>query len=106
MDYLVMYHSCKDKSGPQQVFREAQGLAEMVAIRMLPDVMARVQHGMGHGQSSCSRNRMLWLQQITPSGSTRRRGDFLTLHRPIKIRLSTAIAQHTITDNSRSLCIS
>jgi hypothetical protein len=51
MDYLVMYHSCKDKSGPQQVFREAQGLAEMEAIRMLPDVMARVQHGMGHGQS-------------------------------------------------------
>ncbi|KAI4739148.1 hypothetical protein E4T50_10411 [Aureobasidium sp. EXF-12298] len=25
---------------------------------------------------SCSRNRMLWLQQITPSGSTRRRGGF------------------------------
>ena len=52
MAYLVMYHSCEDMSGPQQMFREAQGLAGAGAdaIRMLPDVMARVQHGMGHGQ--------------------------------------------------------
>jgi hypothetical protein len=51
MDYLVMYHSSKDKSGPQQVFREAQGLAETKAIWMLPNVLARIQYGMGHGQS-------------------------------------------------------
>lgn len=46
-----MYHSWKDMNGPQQMFREAQGLAGTDAIRMLPDVMARVQHGMGHGQA-------------------------------------------------------
>ncbi|KAG9991579.1 MFS general substrate transporter, partial [Aureobasidium melanogenum] len=60
---LVMYHGCKDKDGPRQAVRRAQGLglAEAEAIRKLPDVMARVQHGMGH----------------------ERRGNSLTLHRSI-----------------------
>ncbi|KAG9912411.1 hypothetical protein KCU94_g51, partial [Aureobasidium melanogenum] len=51
---LVMYHGCKDKDGPRQAVRRAQGLglAEAEAIRKLPDVMARVQHGMGHGISA------------------------------------------------------
>lgn len=55
---LVMYDGCKDKDGRRQAVRRGQGLvlAETEAIRKLPDVMARVQHGMGHGQSSCSRS--------------------------------------------------
>lgn len=55
-----MYHSGKDKEGPRQAFRRGQGLglAETKATRMLPDLMARVQHGMGHVQSSCSCSEM------------------------------------------------
>jgi hypothetical protein len=46
-----MYHSCEGKSDPQQVFRQAQGLAETKAMRILPNMSARIQHSMGHGQS-------------------------------------------------------
>lgn len=51
-----MYHGGQVKDGPRQACRRWQGLrtTQTKAIRMLPDVMARVQHGMGHVQSSCS----------------------------------------------------
>ena len=57
--YLVMYHNCKD--GPQRAFREAQGSVETDAIRMLPGVIARAEHGMAvelqsGGMFGCSKS--------------------------------------------------
>jgi hypothetical protein len=104
MDYLVMYHSCEGKSGPQQVYRQAQGLAESKAIRMLPNVSGS--HPAQHGAWSVkvavvtgclvAANHSMWINAA---------GELLTLHRPSKIQASTTIAQHTAACNNRSPCI-
>jgi hypothetical protein len=106
MDYLVMYHSCEGKSDPQQMFRQAQGLAETKAIRMLPNVSGS--HPAQHGAWSVkvavvtgclvAANQSMWINAAA--------GGLLTLDRPSKIQASTTIPQHTATCNDRSLWIS
>lgn len=100
--YLVMYHNCKD--GPQRAFREAQGSVETDAIRMLPGVIARPEHGMAvelqsGGMFGCSKSVQVDQRGGGQEPFTVTSSFAMTLNRPSRL------SQHgTSNKHSRLVC--